>query len=192
MDEDRRKWDERYGGEGYLLGTQPSGFLRRNAGLLKRLCPGPRALDIACGEGRNSIFLARQGFHVTAVDISAKGIAKGRKRCEEEGLDVDFRLVDLERHSFTESYDLIINFNFLLRDLVPQLVAALNPGGVLMFDTILDAPSLEGTHDKRYLLQPGELRALFQDCAGKIIHYEELPDDASPTAKLIFQKNVDA
>ena len=188
MDDDRRKWDEKYGGEGYLLGTEPSSFLRGNIGLLKRLCPGLRALDIACGEGRNSIFLARQGFDVTAVDISGKGMAKGRKRCEEEGLTVDFRLADLERYRFSESYDLIINFNFLLRDLVPQLVAVLNPGGVLMFDTILDSPLLPGEHNKLYLLQPGELRALFQTQPGKIIYYEERPCDATPTAKLIFQK----
>jgi tellurite methyltransferase len=188
MDDDRLKWDERYGGEDFLLGIEPSAFLRENIGLLKSLCPGRRALDIACGEGRNSVYLARHDFLVTAVDISEKGVAKGRRRCEEEGVGVDFRLADLESYTITESYDLILNFNFLLRELIPKLATALNPGGLLVFDTLLDSPLLEGVHNKRYLLQPGELRTLFQTQPGKIIHYEERPCDATPTAKLIFQK----
>jgi tellurite methyltransferase len=188
MDDDRLKWDERYGGEEFLLGIEPSGFLRENIGLLKSLCPGRRALDIACGEGRNSVFLARHGFLVTAVDISEKGVAKGRRRCEEEGVEVDFRLADLESYTITESYDLILNFNFLLRELIPKLAAALNPDGLLVFDTLLDSPLLSGEHNKLYLLQPGELRTLFAGFPGKILHYEERDFAESPTARLIFQK----
>jgi 2-polyprenyl-3-methyl-5-hydroxy-6-metoxy-1,4-benzoquinol methylase len=188
MDDDRLKWDERYGGEEFLLGIEPSAFLRENIEQLKSLCPGRRALDIACGEGRNSIFLARHGFLVTAVDISEKGVEKGRRRCEEEGIGVDFRLADLESYTITESYDLILNFNFLLRELIPKLAAALNSGGLLVFDTLLDSPLLEGVHNKLYLLQPGELRKLFAGFPGKILHYEERALAESPTARLIFQK----
>ncbi len=188
MENDRAKWDERYGGERFFLGPRPSRFLEENIDLVVSLCPGRKALDIACGEGRNSIFLARHGFAVTGLDISAAGIAKARARMAEEGVTADFRVVDLEGYVFTETYDLIINFNFLLRDLIPKGVAALSPGGVFVFDTIMDSPALVGHHTKRFLLQPGELRRLFEPLPGTILQYEELPLEENPTAKLIFQK----
>ena len=188
MEDERFKWDERYGGEGYLLGREPSPFLREKIGLLACLCPGRRALDIACGEGRNSIFLAQNGFAVTGVDISRKGLEKGVRRMKEEGVEVDFRLADLGAYEFSESYDLIINFNFLLRELIPKMVAALNPGGVILFDTILDSPALTGVRDRSFLLQPGELRTIFERFEGEILCHEERPRDAAPTARLLFLK----
>ena len=77
MESDRVKWNQRFGSKDYYLGDRPSPFLVREIEQIKRLAPGTTALDIACGEGRNSIFLARQGFRVTALDISDVGIAKG-------------------------------------------------------------------------------------------------------------------
>ncbi len=155
---------------------------------VESLVPGRKALDIACGEGRNSIFLARRGFAVTGIDISEEGLAKAARWATKEGLEIAFLRADLEEYEFTESYGLILNFNFLLRDLVPKMVAALSPGGVMLFDTILDSPALPGVHRKEFLLQPGELAALFADFPGTFLHYEERPLDVSPTAKLIFRK----
>ena len=70
MEADKIKWNRRFGSEDSFLGERPSPFLLQEIKRIKRLAPGKRALDIACGEGRNSIFLARQGFLVTALDIS--------------------------------------------------------------------------------------------------------------------------
>ncbi len=187
MDDDRGKWDARYAGSGFYLGPDPSPFLAENIALIKALAPGKRAFDVACGEGRNSIFLARHGFAVTGADIAAEGIAKAAKWAQEAGLAISFLCLDLAHYEFTETYDLIINFNFLLRDLVPKMVAALTPGGVIVFDTILDTPSLEGSHNKAYLLQPGELRDIFSSFPGSIIHDEELPTGPMPTARLIYK-----
>jgi 2-polyprenyl-3-methyl-5-hydroxy-6-metoxy-1,4-benzoquinol methylase len=188
MTDDRTKWNERYAESGYYLGRTPSSFLAENIALIKELAPGKKALDIACGEGRNSIFLARNGFLVTGLDISEEGLSKAERWAEAEGLSVAFRCIDLETFAFSESYDLIINFNFLLRGLVPGMVGALNPGGVIVFDTILDSPTLEGFHNRGYLLRPGELRELFAPFPGEILLYEELPSGPSPTARLIFHK----
>jgi 2-polyprenyl-3-methyl-5-hydroxy-6-metoxy-1,4-benzoquinol methylase len=190
MEADRIKWNERYADDEYQMGLAPSRFLAERIGLLKSLCSGNRALDIACGEGRNSIFLARHGYEVTALDISDRGIEKGRLRLASEGVSVDFRVVDLEVFGFTERYDLIVNINFLLRDLIPKGVAALNQGGVFLFETILDGPKLPGIHTKNYLLQPGELRRLFAHEAGSILEYAEFPDAETPTARIIFQKEI--
>lgn len=188
MNDDRIRWDERYRGKELLLGAKPSRFLAERIEEVKRLCPGRKALDIACGEGRNSIFLARQGFSVTGLDISPVGIEKARQWAAREGLDCEFRLVNLEEYSFTETFDLIINFNFLLRDLIPQEVAALTPGGVILFDTILESPTAPVPHRKDFLLQPGELARLFAPYSGTILFCGEYPDSATPTAKLIYRR----
>jgi SAM-dependent methyltransferase len=188
VEQDRAKWNARYGAGTLFLGPHPSSFLAERIDGIESLVPGRKALDIACGEGRNSIFLARRGFAVTGIDISEEGLAKAARWATEEGLEIAFLRGDLEGYQFTESYDLI--FNFLLRDLTPKMVAALTPGGVILFDTILDSPSLPGVHRKEFLLQPGELAAMFAPFPGTVLHYEERPLDDSPTAKLIFRKQA--
>lgn len=189
MEKDRMKWNERYGGEGFFIGPTPSRLLEERIDSVEPLLPGKRALDIACGEGRNSIFLARRGFAVTGLDISEEGLAKARRRAAEDGVEIDFIRADLEGYEFTERFDLILNFNFLLRDLIPRMVDALNPGGVIFFDTILDSPELVGHHTKAFLLQPGELAALFGGFPGAILYCEEFPAGPVSTAKLIFRKS---
>ncbi len=188
MANDRGKWNARYKGPGLYLGPDPSPYLAENIELITALAPGKKALDLACGEGRNSIFLAGRGFAVTGLDISGEGIAKAKRWAEEAGLAVSLSCADLEGYEFAEKYDLIINFNFLLRDLIPKMVAALNPGGLIVFDTILDAPSLEGSHNRAFLLQPGELRQIFNRFPGEIFRDEELPFGPLPTARLIYRK----
>ncbi len=186
MEDDRAKWDRRYGASGFFIGPDPSHYLVDNIALINFLVPGRKALDLACGEGRNSIFLARHGFTVTGLDISAEGLAKATRWAAEEGLAITFCQTELEGYEFSEKWDLIVNFNFLLRDLVPRMVAALAPSGVIVFDTILDAPSLVGHHNKAFLLRPGELATLFAPFPGKIIHMAECLEGPAPTAKLIY------
>lgn len=188
MEEDRKKWDGRYGGDAYFFSLAPSAFLSGSLGMIRTLLPGMRALDVACGEGRNSIYLAREGFCVTGIDISGQGLARASDRAAREGVTVDFLRADLEEYHLVGSYDLIVNFNFLLRPLVLEEVAALSPGGVLILETILDAPNLVGVHRKAFLLEPGELRRMFEPLAGKILHLEELPDAFTPVARVIFRK----
>ncbi len=74
MDERAAMWDERYAGTEHLWSTEPNVFV---ADIL-RSWPAGRALDLGAGEGRNSIWLARRGWGVTAVDFSAVGTARGR------------------------------------------------------------------------------------------------------------------
>jgi 2-polyprenyl-3-methyl-5-hydroxy-6-metoxy-1,4-benzoquinol methylase len=188
MTNNRDKWNNRFAGAGFYLGPDPSRFLAENIELIKELAPGKKALDIACGEGRNSIFLARHGFAVTGLDISEEGLAKAEKRANAEALAVSFHCTDMETYEFSEAWDLIINFNFLLRDLITKMFESLNPGGLIVFDTILETPALEGSHNRSYLLRTGELRKIFTRFPGDILRYEELPDGPMPTAHLIFQK----
>ena len=185
----RTKWNERFRSENFALGSNPSPYLLENIEFIKSLVPGKKALDIACGEGRNSIFLAKEGFDVTGLDISEVGLDKAVHWMKQERLLIDFHMEDMEAYEFSETFDLIINFNFLLRHLIPKSVAALNPGGVIVFDTILDSPYVPSPHKKEFLLQPEELYSIFSGFHGKIYFPEERLHDQNPTAKLIFQKN---
>jgi len=189
MESDRIKWDQRYGGEEYFFSLTPSKFLARSLELVCSLVPGRRALDLACGEGRNSIFLAQNGFEVTAVDISERGLERGRRRAAQLGVTVDFIHADLEEWRPQGGYHLILNFNFLMRPLIPCLVESLAPGGMVVMETILDAPGLEGNHNKDYLLQPGELERLFSGLGGEILLSEEECTVESPVARVMFRKS---
>jgi tellurite methyltransferase len=184
------KWEDLFKSEEFILGINTSPYLATNMEFIKSLVPGRKALDIACGEGRNSIFLARQCFEVTGLDKSKTGLQKAKKWMEREHLEIDFRDANLEDYEFIESYDLIINFNFLLRDLFPKAVAALNPQGVLVIDTLLNSPFVPTSHKAEFLLRPDELYSTFSAFPGSIYFHEERLHDQVPTAKLIFQKSA--
>jgi len=190
MEADRIKWNQRFGSEDTYLGERPSPFLTQEIERLRRLAPGKRALDIACGEGRNSVFLAQQGFLVTGLDISDVGLGKAARRAAEAGVAVDFRQVDLDGYRFTEQFDLIINFNFLLRELIPELVRALSPGGLLIVDTIMESQELLASHNPAYLLRRGELHKICEGLDGEILLSEEKLEGETPTARVLFRKSA--
>lgn len=189
MDADREKWNRRFGSEEHFLGVRPSPFLSREIDRIKLLAPGNNALDVACGEGRNSLFLARNGFVVTGLDISDVGLAKGEASAKAAGVSIDYRQVNLDGYSIDEKYDLILNFNFLLRGLIPSEVDALTPGGLLMFDTILESPQLLASHNPSYFLKKGELAGIFEACCGEILFSEESETGDMPTARILFRKS---
>lgn len=189
MESDRQRWNERYRGEGCLMGERPTAFLVESLPLIVSRTPGRRALDLACGEGRNSIFLARNGFSVTGVDISEEALAKAERRAAAEGVAVEWIAADLEGVVIPGRFDLILNINFLLRDLFGASVTALSPGGLLLAETIMAGAGAPVPHNPLYLLQPGELARLFAPYPGSILLSEELPDAATPTARLIFRKD---
>ena len=128
---DATEWDRRYDTAEYVWHTEPNQFL---PGLLDGLAPG-RALDLACGEGRNAVWLARQGWSVTAVDFSAVGIDKGRRLAADSGVEVEWVVADVTTWpGRVGAYDLVIIFYVQLA--APQRAAmlataarALAPGG---------------------------------------------------------------
>jgi SAM-dependent methyltransferase len=126
-------WDERYRDAEWVWSLTPNRFV---AELLAGLPPG-RALDLACGEGRNALWLAGRGWRVTAVDFSEVALNKGRMRAEMEGLEVDWTAADLTVYvPEPGAFDLVlIAYLHLLphdRDTVLRRAAdALAPGGRL-------------------------------------------------------------
>ena len=100
------RWNDRFSAEGYLFGREPNAFL---ASQRERLKPGMRALCVADGEGRNSVWLARQGVKVTAFDFSPVGVAKAHALAREAGVAVDHRQCDIYRWDWSQArYDAVV------------------------------------------------------------------------------------
>lgn len=163
-------WDERYRA-GEHATAEPSRLLVSVAEALK---PG-RALDVACGAGRHSIFLAQRGWNVTAVDSSEVGIEITNQRAAELDLSVETIVADLERGEFeieANAYDLVCDFYYLQRDLFPRLLAGVRPGGLFVaaIHMVDDSPGVKPMNPE-FLLEPGDLRELLR--GWKIEHYHE-------------------
>jgi len=156
---ERDKWDARYRDGAYESRTHPTALL---AEWLPRL-PRGRALDVACGAGRNALHLAAAGFSVTAVDISRVALERGRRAATERALHVEWLCTDLdeapERALPPGELDLIVWVRYVHRTLLPHLVARLAPGGVLLCEQHLqtDRP-VAGPTSAGFRLAPGELR----------------------------------
>jgi SAM-dependent methyltransferase len=157
-----RDWDRHYSDPANVDFT-PAPLLVEAAEWL----PPGRALDLACGAGRNALFLAGLGWHVTAVDRSAAAIRLLRERSA--GLEIDSRVADLEAGGFTiepGAFDLVCDFYYLQRDLFPAIREGVRPGGVFLGAIHLG--------DSRYAMAPGELRREFH--GWKILYYSESPE----------------
>ncbi|NWF93302.1 MAG: class I SAM-dependent methyltransferase [Syntrophaceae bacterium] len=171
MKSDQKRWDERFKGKEFAFGKEANPFLRRHMALL----PKGKALDIAAGEGRNAVFLALHGFDVDAVDISSIGLKKARELAEEMGVRIHTIHADLDTYDIKEGqYDLITNFYFLRRSLIPKIRKGLKRGGRVIFETYtLDQRELGtgGPKQAKYFLKPNELLRLFRDF--RILFYRE-------------------
>jgi SAM-dependent methyltransferase len=127
-------WDSRYAEQELVWSAGPNRFL---AGEAADLPPG-RALDLACGEGRNALWLAERGWRVTAVDFSRVAVEKGGRIADERGLAVEFVVADLlEYEPAAQAYDLAIVFYLqLVADELATVLAraagAVAPGGTFL------------------------------------------------------------
>jgi SAM-dependent methyltransferase len=181
-------WDSKYRA-GKNTDNSPSELLSL---ALDYVQPG-RALDLACGPGRNSIYLAENGWQVCGVDASAEGLKIARHRVAERKVGIELVKADLEKGEFeieVESFDLIADFFYLQRDLWPDIRAGLKQGGLFVSEIHLesDAPGLRAMNPL-FLLRPGELLSEFS--GWKIEHFSEGVHDNSglrPTARIIARR----
>jgi len=122
------------------------------------------ALDLACGSGRNAIWLAEQGFQALAVDRNATALDALSEEAKLRRLSLRTQVVDLEDGPpflDPDSFDLIVVVHYLHRPLFPGLVRALRPGGVLVYETFTRAQAARGKPtNPAFLLEPGELLTL--------------------------------
>ena len=132
------------------------------------------ALDIACGRGRNALYLAEKGFTVTAVDISDQGLKLLEQEASNRKLALNLLQVDLEASvSLPEGpFDVISKFFYLQRSLLPIIKDILKPGGIVVlrsFGKAKDSTIESGNPD--FILNPGELLEVFAEW--DILLYEE-------------------
>jgi SAM-dependent methyltransferase len=170
--QDRLFWDKKYETEAYIFGKEPVEFLKEHIDIL----PKGKALDIAMGEGRNAVFLAKNGFDVEGCDISEIALKKAQELARENNVTIHTFVADLETYKLPkDTYDVIACFYYLQRDLIPHMKEALKPGGMIIYETYTIENwerGFEGPKNKDYLLKPNELLDLFKDL--RIIYYREL------------------
>jgi len=100
------RWNSRFSGDEYHFGTAPNAFLASQA---QRLRAGMRALSVADGEGRNSVWLARHGLEVTAFDVSPVGVEKAKRLAQDAGVKIDYRVANINDWKWDESvYDVVV------------------------------------------------------------------------------------
>jgi tellurite methyltransferase len=163
-DADRERWNQRFRAGEHHASADP--WIVQHAELIRPVQQGATALDLACGAGRHTLYLAELGYHVDAWDISDAGLELlqaelDRRLAAGQHLDVTPRQVDLERANLpVEAYDLVLDAYFLERSLFPQTVRALRPGGLVLVRTLMRRPNTDD-RNPAHLLEPGELRAAF-------------------------------
>ena len=166
--QDRDKWNHRYAEDSYRK-TNPVTLV---SDWLPEIRVG-RALDVACGAGRNAILLAQTGFDVDAIDISHEGLKRARQTAEEQGLSINWIEHDLdEPYPFEPIYDLIVVMWYVDLGLVSRLCECLNPGGYLLCqEHLVTEQETIGPIGTNFRVAPGALREAVSGL--EVLLYEE-------------------
>lgn len=174
---DSHDWDARYAGEDLLWKAEPNRFLVEEVSDL----PAGRVLDVACGEGRNAVWLAGRGWQATGVDFSPVALGKAARLAEQRGVTVEWLEADLGAWAPpAQAFDLVIVFYLQLP--APQrgavygrMATGVAPGGTMLVvghDRDNLAAGYGGPRDPAVLFSPGEVAA---DLAGlKVVKAEQV------------------
>ncbi|RPH67324.1 MAG: class I SAM-dependent methyltransferase [Burkholderiales bacterium] len=163
-------WNARYAASEFVYGTEPNDFLKLS---LDRLPRGQPVLCLADGEGRNGVWLARQGFEVTSVDIAEEGLRKAQALAREAGVAIRTEVADLATWDLgVARWGAIVSIFVHLppkvrRDLHARCVRALVPGGVIVYEGYGEQQLRHGTGGPRepeLLPRLDELLAEFDGC----------------------------
>ena len=190
-EEDARHWDANYAKRGYRYGLHNLPVLDSWQPLLKSRAEGNRALDIACGEGQNSMALARLGYIVDCVDISTVGLSKTRTLARIRHLSHRIHTIqaDLDDYRLAEGrYACIINIRFFMRHLSPHIVRALEPGGIFILETFTedDVKAHYPEANPAHFLKRNEALYLFRDLF--VLHYSERMESGRAVVTLVARK----
>jgi tellurite methyltransferase len=187
MDGDRERWNGKWRERAGELETEAP-FLRKHA---MHLPSRGKALDVAGGAGRNSIWLARRGLDVTLVDISDVALDKAERRAVAAGLKIKFVHHDLDTDlPFAPLFDLVLVFHYLNRTRRDDYVSLLHDGGML----IAVQPTTKNLErhakpGREYLVEPGEMaswvRGLGMDV---VVDFEDWTDDGRHEAAVIAKR----
>lgn len=164
---DRQLWDARYRQGAYSERLWPGAYLQQCMPQILAQQTPERALDVACGRGRNSIYAAQQGFNVDAVDVSAAALAQGARQAFHAGVTVNWRCQNLLGANVgggwqsDNKYGLIIMFRFVAPSLLPTLVSNLALGGHLLIEEHLQwsgPEAVNGPNNPDFRVAPQALK----------------------------------
>ncbi len=166
---DRDRWDKRYREGSYQARTHPTELL---AEWLRRL-PRGRALDVACGAGRNALYLAEASYAVDAIDISSVALDRLRETAQARGLEVTCIEADLESAELPDQlYDLIVMARYTNAALIPPLIGLLRDGGHFLCEVHLATDrDVIGPSDPAFRMAPNELLKLAAEL--RVLNYRE-------------------
>ena len=164
-DDDRARWDARYRAGAYADRSQPSVYVEK---LVQPARAAGLALDVACGAGRNSRFLAGLGYRVHAVDIAAEALTRAAA-ADRTPAAVEWLCADLDNGlpatCATASYDVIVMIRYLDLKLVPLLLDRLAPQGLLLVEVHLQTDEVvAGPESNRFRAAPGALERAVLEC----------------------------
>ena len=183
----KTKWDQRYNKRVYVYGKQPAKFLAENFSYLEA---NSKVLDIGMGEGRNAVFLATKGHQVTGIDISSVAIKKALKLADENGVKIKTVLATATKYKFpVNSFDAVICFYYVNRDINQDMVSWLKPGGLLIYEanTLREfSKDSQSKENKNNFLDEKELLKMFPGM--RILKYEEPLHLPEFRASIILQK----
>ena len=195
-DNERERWNQKYR-EAPDAWRTPDPFLpwAFSEYILPLFPRGGSALDFAGGAGRHAIWLAKQGWEVTLIDISEAGVEQARRNAGPLAPRIHFVVDDLTRFEasqteFKPGFEVVMAFFYLEREIFSEIVKALRPGGLLLHKTHTVAQSqlAGGPKNPAHLLQPGELLQL----AGglRVLHYKEEEVAEKAMAELVARKEI--
>jgi SAM-dependent methyltransferase len=180
------RWDAVYHqSKDYVYGKEPAPFLVESLPLLPAR---GRVLDLAMGEGRNAVFMAKKGYQVLGVDIAEEAVRRAHRLAREHKVGIKTVVADLTNYKITpDHYDVILVIEFLDRKLIPRIKAGLRKGGVVVFENhTVGNLKYNKTEQKEWLLEEGELRKLFEDF--HVLKYREVDDGKQVMASLVARK----
>ena len=174
---DKQKWDTKYIKKSQLLKPR-----KPSINLVNHLdkCIGKRALDLGCGAGRNTIYLAQNGFSVDALDIAQIALDTLHVELEKQDLleKVNIKLTDLDKFEVQENtYDLALMCNFLDRKLIEKVKQTLSKDGIFIVETyMIDENNEKKDSNQDYLLKENELQQIFKN-GYEILFYDEYDNE---------------
>lgn len=168
---------------------RPSPFLER----VHPLLPAGRVLDLACGSGRELVWLAERGWQAEGWDRAPEALERARSLGERAGVDIRTRVVDLEWRNLPEPepvWNVVMAFRFLHRPLFPWIERMLAPGGVIVYETYRVGQERFGRPKQpRFLLEPRELESAFPSCTVEL-HEESTPEHGPIMARVLARRRA--
>jgi tellurite methyltransferase len=194
-DDERERWNKKYReAPGASASMVPDPFLVRafSEYILPLFPQGGSALDLAGGAGRHSIWLVKQGWEVTLIDISETGVEQARQNAGSLASHIHFVVDDLTHFEaaqtqFDAGFEVAMAFFYLERTIFSEMLKAVRPGGLLLYKTytLAQAKLRGGPKNPVHLLKPGELLQLANGLT--VLHYREKTEEKA-TAELVARK----